>query len=437
MSKREQMLKIGRRGVLGAFATLTGGLILRSLATGIPARVLLNPLAAKAAPNPAKVLILSSSASGDPVNANVPGTYITGVSHSADPAMAATNMKLGSLTTKAAKPWASLPQGVLNQTCFFHHATYTPVHGEMGRVQRMMDETEKHDMLISIIARELAQSLGSVQSDPVSLGASGSELLSSAGRVMANVAPTSVRNSLGGVEGPLKSLTEIRDESIDEIYALYKQHGTPSQRAMLDDWARSRDEVRDISSTLVSKLDAISGNDAANQVKTAAVLAAMNITPVITIRLRFGGDNHADAGLARETKEHISALQQIKTLMQELDQLKTVLKHDVIFGSLNVFGRTLKKKGTAGRDHNSNHHVTVLMGKGIKPGVVGGIQLDKAKKDYQATTINSNTGKPGGDIAFEDTLNSMGKTLGVALGVSESRMDEILPSGKVVKSAIA
>ena len=435
-------LKLTRRGALGAFATVTGGLILRSLATGIPAKVLLDPLSARAADLlPAKMLILSCSSSGDPVNANVPGTYgFSDVYHPPDPAFAETSMQLGSTSTKGAKVWADLPQNILDRTCFFHHATFTPVHGEMRRVQRMMDATEKNDMLISLLARELAPRLGSVQSDPVSLGANGGELLSSGGRVLANVGPTSVQKALGGVDGPLKDLTQLRDKSIDKMYALYKEHGTPSQRTMLDAWARSRDEVRGIGSALVSRLDAINGNNQINQVRTAAVLAAMNITPVITMKLDFGRDNHTDAGLAREASRHQTAIADMQLLMDELDQLRAqnLLKHDVIVGSLNVFGRTLKKKKTAGRDHNKGHHVTVLMGNGVKGSVIGGIKPTKSGSEYEAQAIDSATGKGGSeaDIEFEDTLNSLGKTLGVALGVSSERMDEILPSGKVVQAAI-
>ncbi|MCA9620953.1 MAG: DUF1501 domain-containing protein [Myxococcales bacterium] len=440
MNKHDKALTLGRRGALGAFATVTGGLILRSLATGIPAQVLLDPLNAKAQEaGTARALILSVSSSGDPVNGNVPGTYgFSDVFHPTDPLMAETPMTFAGQSTAAAAPWANLPEGILDRACFFHHATYTPVHGEMGRVQRMMDATEKNDMLISLIARELAPRLGSVQADPVSLGANGGELLSSQGRVLANVGPTSVQKALGGVDGPLKDLTALRDESIDRIYALYKEHGTPSQRTLLESWARSRDEVRSISTELVSSLAAITGNDQVNQVRCAAVLAAMNITPVITLKLNFGGDNHTDGNLQREADNHVTSIGHMQMLVEELDNLRSqgLLKNDVIVGSLNVFGRTLKKKGTTGRDHNSNHHVTVLMGNGIKESLVGGIEL--AGSEYRATDIDAATGQstPGGDIAFEDTLNAMGKTLGVALGVSGERMDEILPSGKVVSAAI-
>jgi hypothetical protein len=443
MKHDDRSKMLSRRGVLGAFATFGGGLILRSLATGIPAKILLDPLSARADELPSgRMLILSSSSSGDPVNANVPGTYgPSDVYHSSDPTMAATSLKLGSTSTTAAKPWASLPQNILDRTCFFHHATYTPVHGEMRRVQRMMEETEKNDMLISLLARELAPGLGTVQTDPVSLGANGGELLSSAGRVLANVGPISVRKALGGVDGPLKDLTALRDQSIDSVYALYKQHGTPSQRDLLDAWVRSRNEVRTIGTALVSKLDAIDGNDQANQIRAASVLAAMNITPVITLKLDFGGDNHTDSGFAREASRHVSAIGQLQSLVEELDSLRSqgLLKHEVIVGTLNVFGRTLKSKGTKGRDHNKSHHVTVLMGDGIKGGIVGGIEHNKSGSDYQAQAIDSVTGagSSSGDIPFEETLGAMGKTLGRAMGISAARMEQILPVGKVVQSVLA
>ncbi len=434
---------LGRRGMLGAFATFGGGLLLRSLATGIPAQVLLDPRSASADQLPAgKMLILSSSSQGDPFNANVPGTYDVGpteIFHSADPAMAKSALSLGAHATFAAKPWADLPQNILDRTAFFHHATYTPVHGELNRVQKMMDGTEKNDMLVSLLSRELAPGLGTVQSDPVSLGASGGELISSAGRILGNVAPMSVRQALGGVEGPLKDLTALRDKHIDEIYALYKESGTPSQLTLLDAWARSRDEVRGIEQGLVARLDLIDGNDDLNQVRTAAILAAMNIAPVITIHLDFGRDNHSDAGFATETARHLESIPLLQLLMEELDQLKLDghLQHDVLVGTLNVFGRTLKKKGNAGRDHHSGHHVMMLMGNGIEGGVVGGVELNAQGTDYISTSIDSVTGQKGGDIPFEETLGAAGKTLGYALGVSETRLDQMIEGGKVVKSIIA
>lgn len=435
--------RIGRRGALGALASFGGGLILRSLATGIPAKLLLDPLTASAddAHPTGRMLILSSSSNGDPINANVPGTYdfaANQIFHSPDPAMAKTAMTLAGNATFAAKPWAQLPQSIKDRAAFFHHATYTPVHGELNRVQKMMDATDKNDMLISLLARELAPGLGTVQSDPVSLGASGGELLSSAGRILGNVAPMSVRQALGGVDGPLKDLTALRDAQIDKLYDVYRERGTPSQKTLLDAWVRSRDEVRSIGQGLIERLDAIDGNDEINQVRCAAVLAAMNIAPVITIHLDFGRDNHSDTDFETETESHLSAIPNLQLLVEELDAMRAegTLQHDVLVGSLNVFGRTLKKNGLKGRDHNSGHHAMVLIGNGIKGGVVGGLELNSDGSDYIATSIDSVTGAKGGDIPFEETLASAGKTLGRALGVGTDRLDQLIEGGKVVTSII-
>jgi uncharacterized protein (DUF1501 family) len=436
--------RFGRRGMLGGMAAVAGSFMMRSLATGIPAKVLLDPLSASAEDLPAgKMLIVASSRDGDPINANVPGTYgFADLYHPPAASMAETPMMLSGTPTSAAKPWADLPQNILDRTVFFHHATYTPVHGEMARVQRMMDATEKNDMMISLLARELAADLGSVQSDPVSLGASGGELLSSSGRLLGNVAPLSVRAALGGVEGPLKDLTAMRDVQIDRIYNIYREHGTPSQRTLLDAWVRSRDEVRSISQDLISRLDDVDGNDQANQVKTAVVLCAMNITPVVSISLDFGRDNHTDNNFVTETASHLAAVPELQNLMEELDQLKVDghLQHDVIVASLNVFGRTLKKKGLTGRDHNSGHHCMVMMGTGLKGGIIGGVELNGSGSEYIAQSIDSATGAAaggGGDIVFEESLASAGKTLGHAMGVSSDRLDELLPPGKIVHAALA
>jgi len=353
--------------------------------------------------------------------------------------MAKTALTLGATSTFAAKPWAQLAQDVLDRTAFFHHATYTPVHGELNRVQKMMDETEKNDMFVSLLARELGPTLGTVQADPVSLGASGGELLSAGGRILGNVAPLSVRQALGGVEGPLKDLTAMRDAQIDRIYDVYRERGTPTQRTLLDAWVRSRDEVRGIGQDLIARLDAITANDQENQIKCAAVLAAMNIAPVITLHLGFGGDNHSDADFEKEAEAHLSAIPLLGSLMADLDAMKAegVLKHDVLVGTLNVFGRTLKKKGTTGRDHNSGHHVMMLMGTGVKGGVIGGLRANDDNSDYIANSINSADGSADGDIPFEETLASAGKTLGYALGMTETRLDEMIEGGKVVKSVAA
>ena len=438
MSERRRKRVMRRRGFL---ASAGGAVMLQSLATGVPAKILLDPLSASADDRAdAKMLILSSSRKGDPVGTNAPGTYgLADVAHPQHASMVETPLTLAGTSTSAAKPWADLSQTILDRTLFFHHATNTPVHGDMDRVQRMMDAAENNDMLISLLAREVAPILGTVQSDPLSLGAEGAELITSEGRTLGNVAPLSVRQALGGVEGPLSGLVAMRDKQIDRIYALYREHGTPKQRDLLDAWARSRDEVRSIGASLLSKLDSIDGNDQVNQVRTAAVLAAMKIAPVITVHIEFGGDNHFDPGLDLEAEQNLSGIDTLRILMEELEQLKTEgnLSHGVLVGSLNVFGRTMKDVGASGRDHNQDHHCLVLMGDGIRGGIVGGLALNEAGTEYRAQAIDSTTGQGGadGDIVFDDTLGAAGKTLGAAMGVGSDRLDELVPPGKIVQSA--
>jgi uncharacterized protein (DUF1501 family) len=109
----------------------------------------------------------------------------------------------------------------------------------------------------------------------------------------------------------------------------------------------------------------------------------------------------------------------------------------VVFAAHNVFGRTLKKKGRAGRDHWGSHHATVMIGSSIRPGVVGG--LEPKSEDFYATPIDSKTGRAapgGGDIPFAETLASMAKTLGRALGVSGKVLDENVMGGRAVGAAL-
>ncbi|HEY2735861.1 MAG TPA: hypothetical protein VGI70_17810, partial [Polyangiales bacterium] len=141
-------MTITRRETLRKLLFGAGYVGLHSLATGLPARILLDPrkaLAADAgAPTTAGVtqpqfLIFSTTGAGDPVNCNAPGTYDDpNIGHPTDPSMAATPMTFGSDTIKAGKIWTTLPASALARTCFFHHGTYTVIHPDEGKVLRMM-----------------------------------------------------------------------------------------------------------------------------------------------------------------------------------------------------------------------------------------------------------------------------------------------------------
>ena len=432
-----------RRAILnGLFGA--GWLGLRALATGVPVAILANPRRALAddaaacfSKAKAQYLILSTSGSGDPLNANVPGTYaFPDIAHSLDPQMAKTPFKLGGSTVEAALPWSTLPQALLDRTSFFHHTTLTNSHANQPKVMKLMGATRRQEMLVSFFANQLAACFGTVQVEPVVVGASGSgEFLSYEGRVLPALAPTALRDTLANPAGPLGTLQQLRDADLNRLNAIFKAHGNTEQRTFLDRLATTQTEARGISQALLENLAAITANDATNQVLAAVTLIKMNVSPVVSMHIPFGGDNHTDVDLAGETKQTVAATATMALLYQKLTDLG--LQDQVTFAAMNVFGRTLAKKGTTGRDHLANHHTTVMFGKGIKAGVVGG--LEPKAGDYAAMPIVSSTGAgaDAGDIPFEETLGALGKTLGSAIGISSAALDENILLGKPVTAALA
>ncbi len=405
-NRRQALLQ----GLFGA-----GMLGLRSLATGLPLAFLAKPLQALAeeptcAADRAQYLVLCTSGSGDPLNANVPGTYAyPGVGHSLDPTMAKTPLKLGSLNTEAAKPWADLPQNVLDRTTFFHHTTLTNNHANQNKVMRLMGAVRRQEMLVSLYAKSLATCLNTVQHEPVTVGASGSgELLSYEGRTLPKLSPSGLRTVLARPTGVLGDLQKLRDQDLNRLNALLKERGTLKQRAYLDRLAQTQGEARALSQDLLDGLASITGDDQMNQVTAAALLIKMNVSPVISVRIGFGGDNHTDAGLAGEARAHVAGTATIAALYAKLASFG--LQDKVTFAAMNVFGRTLVQNKAGGRDHLANHHVTVMIGKNVRPGVVGGIA--PKGNDFTALPIDSRTGQglAGADIPFEETLGAVGKT---------------------------
>ena len=97
----ENTMKFTRRSLINKTVFGAGALGLRALATGLPASFLSRPFAAQAQDftcvdkSKAQYLIIATSSNGDPLNANVPGTYaFPDIAHAPDPAMAATNFNL-------------------------------------------------------------------------------------------------------------------------------------------------------------------------------------------------------------------------------------------------------------------------------------------------------------------------------------------------------
>jgi uncharacterized protein DUF1501 len=433
-----------RQGIMSML--FGGGLLgLRAIATGLPASFLLNPRRALAAtPTPscgantkAQYIILNTSGNGDPLNASVPGTYEDpNIAHSLDPAMAPTPLTLQGQSTMAAAPWATLPQSVLDRTCFWHLMTNTPVHPKEPDVLKLMGTTAAGEMLPSLLAKQLAPCLGTIQAQPISLGATTpSEGLSYGGAPLPIIPPLALKATLTSAAGPLTNLQPLRDQTLDQLYDLYRNGASPAQRAYIDSLVTSQTQVRNINQSLLDMLSSISDSTASSQILAAVTLIQMKVTPVISIHIPFGGDNHRDIGLAAETAQTVSGVATIAALMQQL--ASAGLSDQVTLMSLNVFGRTIGPGNTDGRQHNQNHQVSITIGKPFKGGVIGGVV--PLAGDYGAMAIDSKSGlgSASGDIQPVATLASFGQTMLTAVGVAPSTIASDISSGTVIAGALA
>lgn len=441
--------QLSRRRLLMDTLFGAGLLGLRSLATGIPLAVLADPRKASAAtvacaanPN-AQYLLLSSSEAGDPLNANVPGMYENGldtaIAHPLDAAMTRTALTVGAATntaSSAALPWSQLPPTLLQRTCFFHHGTYTVVHPDLAKVMSLQGFVSHHEMLVSMFATNLAGCLGTVQAEPVALGPrSASEGITVGGRPQPILSPSALASLLSSPAGALGQLQQMRDADLDRLSDWYRQNGNAEQRSFIDRYALSQQQARNVSESLLTQLSAIKDNSPDSQVKAAIILFQMNVSPVVSIHIPFGGDNHSDKALATESKDTVAGAATIGNIWTALNAAG--LQDRVTFATMNVFGRTLVASQNAnGRGHHGDHHVTVMIGKPFDGGVgiVGGVEM--GKNDFQAQSIDSGTGKAvahnSGDVPFSETLSAMGKTLGVAVGVDPEVLGNTIRGGKVV-----
>jgi Protein of unknown function (DUF1501) len=472
-----------RRNALMSGLFGSGYLGLKALATGLPAWFIANPRKATAedltcaiqAKDNLQYLIMNVSSMGDPISCNCPGTYdgdAAAAIHPDDPKMAPVQMALGSQMYTAATPWSTLLSDFTGRTNFFHHVTLANNHGDQAKVSRLMGATTGGEMLVSAYAKILAGCLGTVQPEPVALAAGGTatELISYEGRTNPAVSPTQLRQLLTGSSGSgggiptgggrtggsassvLVALRPIRDTYLNKLNDLAKQDGTGVQQAFLDALSHTQDQVRSLKDTLGTLLNSITGDDVQGQALAAAALIAANVTPVVTVKIDFGGDNHSDSALANEVAAHTDTKRGVAGINMILQALvDNGLQDKVTFSSLNVFGRNLngisKTESKAGRDHYGNHSVAVMIGKNVQPGITGGVTnvtgtFGSTGSALGAGDIDSSTGMvapSGGDVARADTHVAMARTLGAALGIPQSQMDTALVqggTGKLIPSTI-
>jgi hypothetical protein len=434
---------LNRRKVLGSALAGAGLVGLRAMATGLPISFLLDPKSVRADgmcgnTAGAQYLILSMSASGDALNCNVPGTYDLPASFAAgsinhsdpmDMSMTATSLKVSGQAWTAAKPWSSMPQNILDRTVFFHHSTGTANHGELGRVLQLFGALRRGQWLPSYFAKNLVTCFDTVQPQPVTIGG---EQLSFDGQYLPKLTPTGLKAVLSAPKDLQAKLQTLRDDTLTKLNDTLKQSRaqTTVERAYLDNMALSQTDLRRMIDQVATDLSTISGDDAGNQVTAAALLIKMNVTPVVTIHLPFSGDNHSDANFQNEATQTNASINNIKNLMNKLTTYG--LQDKVTFATLNVFGRLFDTQN--GRGHNSSHAVSLLIGKGFKGGVVGGIV-----PGGHAADIDSATGaaSASGDLAAADSLASVAKTLGLGLGLTQAQLDDQITSGVPIKSVIA
>lgn len=418
-----------RHGLLGA-----GWVGLRAVATGLPIGLLLDPqraeaLATSSSPK-ARFLVLSLSTCGDPLNANVPGSYsVADIVHPSDPRLAATTLSIAGRKHQGARTWQQLGQKLLDRTVFFHHATLKTSHPSLPELLRVSGELESAPMLF---AKELGPKLQTVSAEPLLIGVD--EVVTVGNRRLGSVRPTELRDALLGPGSPLPQLTSLREETLQRLTYLRKRTGNAAIGRVLDAQALSAKQAAQLGERLLADLRAIRSDQADGQVLAAAVAARLGMSPVLAIHIPFGGDNHFDSGLVKEAEETNSGVGHIANLWSKLGSYG--MADRVCFAHFSVFGRTLRRYGMQGRDHWPLHNAAILQGAPFRGGVVGGLIAQEG--DYGAVAIDSKTGQgqQAGDIAIADGQKSLLRTLGEGLGIGAQVLTAQLPDSKAVRSAL-
>ncbi len=424
-------------------------LYLRALVSGLPVTALAqsvipsdSQLARDEANGLSRFMLMYMNATGDPINVNAPGSYEGNsdvIFHCPHPSMVAEPVTVGSTTVRAARPWASLSSDILNRSTFVHHRTYQNIHSQMSKVLSLVGsstgpngETSMSDHMPSIVAAGLAQQYNYVQPQPIRLGGSG---YGYQGQPLPKLSPSILQSLLGSPQGGAE-LEALRQRELDSMYDLLKGQGASQrQKDWLDQFALSSTQLQSLDANVIQALKDLPNNS--NMPIDAALLCfMMGLTPVASIDLAFGGDNHKETDVYDdEASELASGLESVSYIWQQAKALN--LQDRLTVANINVFGRTLHKQGSPGRQHNGNHHVMMITGSKVNGGICGGIDESLPGK-IGAGTFDSASGAltSGGDITIDKSLESVTKTLGVAAGATSDYMNLRVQGGKVISHAL-
>ena len=439
-----------RRDLLKSALAGSGLWALRAAAVGLPLAFVRNPTAFAADacapamltdPRAPDFLIMSLGPSGDPLNANCPGSYVTGVQNNANEAMTPTNFALGGYSTRAARPWSTLPAAMRSRMAFVHNRTGAIGHNQFMTVTRCFGAVKNADgrgeeSLPGAIALETAAALGTIQSEPVALS---SAPVTVRGVPVQMFKPSGLLALFQPQTSAISNLSGLRDQTVDALSAQLRTSGTKAQKRFLDRYVAGRSQARalgDCLGTLLDELPLVAGqaDGARDQVLTAIALFKLNVTPAVTITIPYGGDNHRDPELTNEMNQTVAGVQALDYLWTKISEYG--MADRVTYASLNTFGRTLKTVGE-GRSHNQQHHVMTIIGRRVRGGVYGGVA--QSGNDFAATAIDSVSGasRPTADIPADETLQGAAKTLSAAVGLASERIDTRINGGKVISAALA
>jgi hypothetical protein len=165
----------------------------------------------------------------------------------------------------------------------------------------------------------------------------------------------------------------------------------------------SQQQVRALNQEVLGKLANLSTDPVLAQITAAVTLIQLQVSPLISIHIPFGGDNHSDAGLVNEATQTVSGVGYIVSMLQALQNAQDAhgvsLQDQVMFMTLNVL-----VKNSFG-------------------------------DDYGATSIDSTTGASNGDVAATDTLAAFGMTMLKAVGGDPTIITS--QTGKPIAAALA